>query len=51
MRYRLVFTNVHQHTDLVGEATDKTVIQIIQDFLKGGNLMLSELTEIKDENA
>ena len=49
MKYRLVFTNVHQHTDLVGEATDKTVIKIIQDFLKDGNLMLSELTEVNEE--
>ena len=49
MKYRLVFTNVHQHTDLVGEATDKTVIPIIQEFLKDGKLMLSELTEVNEE--
>ena len=49
MKYKLVFTNVHQHTDLVGEATDQTVIPIIQEFLKDGKLMLSELTEVNEE--
>ena len=48
MKYKLVFTNIHNHTDLVGEATDQTVIPIIQEFLKGGQLMLSELKEVPD---
>lgn len=51
MKYKLVFTNIHTHMDLVGEATDQTVIPIIQEYLKDGKLMLSELTTIEQENA
>ena len=50
-KYRTVFTNIHTHVDLVGEASEDIVIDIIQDMLKGGKLMLSELTELPDDNA
>lgn len=50
-RYRTVFTNIHTHMDMVGEASEDIVIDIIQDMLNGGKLMLSELTLIEPDNA
>ena len=49
-KYRIVFTNIHTHMDLVGEATESTVIDTIVDMLKDGKLMLSELTLIVPDN-
>lgn len=51
MKYKVVFTDIHRHMDYVGEASDKILIDVIKDTLKGGKLMLSELTEIPDDNA
>jgi len=40
--YEVVFTNIRNHTDLVGTATTETLVPIIMDMLKSG-LVLSEL--------
>ena len=47
-RYRVVFTNPFTNVDLVGEATEQTLVLIIKDTLAGGKWMLSELVEIAD---
>lgn len=51
MKYKLVFTDIHRHMDYEGKASSETLIMIIQDMLKDGKLMLSELTELQDDNA
>ncbi len=51
MKYKVVFTDIHRHMDYVGEASDKILIDVIKDTLKDGKLMLSELTELPDDNA
>lgn len=51
MKYKVVFTDIHRHMDYVGEASSDILIMTIQDMLKDGKLMLSELAEIKDDNA
>lgn len=48
--YRLVFTDIHRHMDYIGKASDQTLVMTIQDMLKGGRLMLSELTEVTEES-
>lgn len=51
MKYKVVFTDIHRHMDYISEASDRILIDVIKDTLKDGKLMLSELTEITDENA
>ena len=51
MKYKVVFTDIHRHMDYEGKASSETIIMIIQDMLKDGKLMLSELTELLDDNA
>lgn len=40
--YEVVFTNIHTHIDLVGTASQDTLVQVIMDMLASG-LVLSEL--------
>ena len=47
-KFRLVFTDIHRHMDLVGEATEQTLVSIIQLFISDGKLMLSELIEVEE---
>lgn len=48
--YQLVFTDIHRHMDYICKATDQTLVMTIQDMLKDGKLMLSELTETAEES-